>query len=67
SAVPSFQLGERGTESHEGLAAEFLERLGELARPIDFPILLRRQTNAGTVGTAALVGATEGGRRRSGG
>ena len=43
-------------------ALQGLEDLRQLGWLIDFPILLRRQTNAGAVRTAALVGATEGGR-----
>src|SRR4029077_5265541 len=31
---------------------------------VDVPVLLRRKANAPAVGTAALVGTTEGGRRR---
>ena len=44
-------------------ALQGLEHLRQPGRLVDFPVLLRRQTNAGTVRTAALVGATEGGRR----
>ena len=43
------------------------EHLRQPGRLVDFPVLLRRQAYAGTVRTAALVGATEGGRRRPGG
>jgi hypothetical protein len=49
------------------LASDALERVQhfrELPRLVDRPILLRFETKARTVRTAALVGATEGGRRR---
>src|SRR5208283_3128095 len=39
----------------------------QLGRLVDFPILLRRNTDARPVGSATLVGATERGRRRPGG
>ncbi len=48
-------------------ALQGLEHLRQLGRLVDFPILLRRQAKAGAVGAAALVGATEGGRRGPGG
>jgi hypothetical protein len=48
-------------------AFQGLEHLRQLGGLVDFPILLRCQANAGAVGTAALVGATERGRRRPGG
>ena len=44
-----------------------LEHFGQLSRVVDFPIFLRCQANAGTVRTAALIGATESGRRRPSG
>ena len=44
-----------------------LEDFRQLSRLIDPPILLRCQTDAGTVCTAALVGAAERGRRSPGG
>jgi len=34
----------------------------QAGRLVDLPVLLRCQTNAGTVGTPPLVGAPEGGR-----
>src|SRR5262249_4811968 len=40
-------------------ALEYLQRLRQLARVAHFPILLRCETNARTVGPAALVGAAE--------
>ena len=43
------------------------ERLGQLGRLVDRPVLLRREADARTVGPAALVGAAERGRRRPGG
>ena len=48
-------------------ALQRLEHLRQLDRLVDFPLLLRREANARTVRTTALVGATEGGRRRPGG
>jgi len=39
-----------------------LENLRQLGRLIDFPILLRGQADARAIGTAALIGAAEGGR-----
>src|SRR5207249_1015016 len=48
-------------------ALESRQHSGQLIRPVDFPFLLRREANARAVRTAALVGATEGGRRRPGG
>ena len=42
------------------------EHLRQSGRLVDFPVLLRREADAGTVGTAALVGAAERGRRRPG-
>src|SRR5207344_1597666 len=44
-------------------ALQRLERLRQLDRLVDFPLLLRPEANARAVRTAALVGATEGGRR----
>ena len=41
--------------------------LARSAGLFDFPILLRREADACPVGTAALVGAAEGRRRRPGG
>ncbi len=41
--------------------------LRQFSRLVDFPILLRRQANAGPIGPAALVAAAERGRRRPGG
>ena len=37
------------------------KHFGELRRVVHFPVLLWSETNAGTIGTAALVTATEGG------
>src|SRR5439155_19620301 len=48
-------------------ARQRLERLRQLDRLVDFPLLLRREANARAVRTAALVGATDGVRRRPGG
>ena len=48
-------------------AFQSLEHLRQLGGLVDFPILLRRQTNAGAVRAAALVGTAERGRRRPGG
>src|SRR5262249_27419670 len=36
-----------------------LQDLGQFCRVVDFPILLRRETNARAVGTPALIGAAE--------
>ena len=65
------QIGERdllaaGRRAVE-LALDALEgrqHLRELRGLIDRPVLLRRETNAGAVRAAALVGAAERGRRR---
>ena len=43
------------------------EHDGELGRLVDFPVLLRGQTDARAIGAAALVGAAEGRGRRPGG
>ena len=48
-------------------AFQSLQHLGQLGRLIDFPILLRREANAGAVRAAALVGTAERGGRRPGG
>ena len=40
-------------------ALQSLQHLRQLGRLVDFPILLRRQANAGPVGAAAFVGTTE--------
>ena len=48
-------------------ALQSFERLRQLGGLVDCPVLLRRQANAGAVGAAALVGATERGCRRPGG
>ena len=48
-------------------AFQRLQHLRQLGGLVDFPILLRRQANAGAVRAAALVGAAERGRRRPGG
>ena len=45
---------------------ERLQHLSQLRRLIDFPILLRRQTNARAIRATALVGAAERRRRRPG-
>ena len=42
------------------------QHLGQLRRLVGGPVLLRGQTNARTIGTAALVRATEAGRRGPG-
>ena len=47
-------------------AFQRLEHLRQLRRLVRFPVLLRRETNAGAVRAAALVRAAEGGRRRPG-
>src|SRR6185436_1310804 len=44
-------------------ALQRLEDLRQLGRLVDVPPVLRREANARAVCTAALVGATEGGRR----
>ncbi len=46
---------------------EFLQHLGQLRRLVGGPVLLRRQADTGAIGTAALVGAAEGGGRCPGG
>ena len=42
---------------------QFLQHLRQLGRVVHLPILLRRQADSCSVGTAALVGAAEAGRR----
>src|SRR3989441_7729817 len=68
------QVGERDLLAARLRAVEFAldalqsrQHFRELIRLVDFPCLLRREANARAVRTAALVGATEGGRRRPGG
>ena len=43
------------------------QHLGQFGRLIDFPVLLRGEANARTVGSTTLVGTAEGCRRRPGG
>ena len=47
-------------------ALQGLEHLRQLRGLVRFPVLLRREANAGAVRAAALVRAAEGGRRRPG-
>ena len=49
------------------MPSSFLQHFRQLRGLVDLPILLRCQTDARAIRAAALVGATEGGRRRPGG
>ena len=68
------QVGKRDLLAAGGRAVEpapdtfeSFQHFRQFGRLVDFPIPLRREANARAVRTAALVGATEGGRRRPGG
>src|SRR3546814_4685518 len=68
AAAEHDQIGDADLAAEIGLVALIdLERLGKLGGLVDFPVLLRRETDARAVGAAALVGAAEGRGRGPGG